>query len=58
MKQGPFYVLVGATMPSILVETSFLSNEREEERLKDSQYQDISAEGIMEGIRAYISAVK
>ena len=58
VKQGPFYVLVGATMPSILVETAFLSNEVEEERLNDPHFQDLSAEGIMEGIRGYISAVK
>ncbi|HEY6874634.1 MAG TPA: N-acetylmuramoyl-L-alanine amidase [Geobacteraceae bacterium] len=58
VKQGPFYVLVGATMPSILVETAFVSNEREEERLKDAQYQDTTAEGIMEGIRAYIATLK
>ena len=58
MKQGPFYVLVGATMPSILVETAFLSNEREEERLNDPRYQERTAEGIAEGIRGYIAAVK
>jgi N-acetylmuramoyl-L-alanine amidase len=58
VKQGPFYVLVGATMPSILVETSFLSNEREEGRLKDPNYQDKIADGITEGIREYIAALK
>ena len=58
VKQGPFYVLVGATMPSILVETAFLSNEREEERLIDPNYQDRTAEGIMDGIRGYIASVK
>ena len=58
VKQGPFYVLVGATMPSILVETAFLSNGMEEERLNDPHFQDLSAEGIMEGIRGYIAAIK
>ncbi len=58
VKQGPFYVLVGATMPSILVETAFLSNAQEESRLKDPAYQSMTAEGILEGIRAYISSVK
>lgn len=58
VKQGPFYVLVGATMPSILVETAFVSNEREEERLKDPNYQETTAEGIMEGVKAYIAALK
>jgi N-acetylmuramoyl-L-alanine amidase len=58
VKQGPFYVLVGATMPSILVETAFISNEREEERLKDSRYQDAVAEGITAGVKGYISSLK
>lgn len=58
VKQGPFYVLVGATMPSILVETAFLSNAQEESRLKNGEYQDATAEGIMEGIRGYISSLK
>lgn len=58
VKQGPFYVLVGATMPSILVETAFLSNEREEGRLKDPRYQDITADGILAGIKAYIAGLK
>ncbi len=58
VKQGPFYVLVGATMPSILVETAFLSNAQEESRLKDTAYQDKTAEGILEGVRSYISSLK
>lgn len=58
VKQGPFYVLVGATMPSILVETAFLSNAQEESRLKETAYQDMAAEGILEGVRSYISSLK
>jgi N-acetylmuramoyl-L-alanine amidase len=58
VKQGPFYVLVGATMPSILVETSFLSSEREEERLNDPSYLEKVSEGITDGIRGYMTAVK
>lgn len=58
VKQGPFYVLVGATMPSILVETAFVSNEREEARLNDAGYQECTAEGIVEGIREYIASLK
>ena len=41
-----------------LVETAFVSNEREEARLKDPDYQDTTAEGILEGIRAYIAGLK
>jgi len=58
VKQGPFYVLVGATMPSILVEVAFISNEREEGRLKDTEYQEATARGILDGLRAYISSIK
>jgi N-acetylmuramoyl-L-alanine amidase len=58
VKQGPFYVLVGATMPSILVETAFLSNAQEEARMKKQTYLDMNAEGIMEGVRSYISSLK
>ena len=58
VKQGPFYVLVGATMPSILVETAFLSNAQEEAHLKDPAYRDLTAEGILDGVRAYISSLK
>jgi N-acetylmuramoyl-L-alanine amidase len=58
VKQGPFYVLVGATMPSILVETAFLSNDREEARLNDPNYQERTAAGVLEGIREYIASLK
>ena len=58
VKQGPFYVLVGATMPSILVETAFLSNATEEHRLKDPVYLEMTAEGILEGVRSYITSLK
>jgi N-acetylmuramoyl-L-alanine amidase len=58
VKQGPFYVLVGATMPSILVETAFLSHERDEQKLKDPGYQDLTAEGILSGIKGYIASLK
>lgn len=58
VKQGPFFVLVGATMPSILVETAFLSNEMEESRLSDPQYQETTADGILKGIGSYIASLK
>jgi len=58
VKQGPFYVLVGASMPSILVEAAFLSNATEETRLKDPGYQNMVANGILEGVRSYITSLK
>ncbi|MFH0877898.1 MAG: N-acetylmuramoyl-L-alanine amidase, partial [Candidatus Omnitrophota bacterium] len=54
VKKAPFYVLLGARMPSILIETAFISNARECERLIDSEYQDRMCEAIIEGIRKYI----
>jgi N-acetylmuramoyl-L-alanine amidase len=54
VKQAPFYVLMGARMPSILIETSFISNPRECRRLINPQYQQRLAEGIVQGIKKYI----
>jgi N-acetylmuramoyl-L-alanine amidase len=56
VKQAPFYVLLGAQMPSILIETSFISNDRECKRLVSPKFQERLAEGIVEGIRSYIKA--
>ncbi len=58
VKQAPFFVLIGARMPSILVEVSFISNRKEEERLKSDRYLDRVAEGIVNGIKSYISGTK
>ena len=54
VKQAPFYVLLGAQMPAILVETSFISNARECKRLIDPAYQEHLCEGIVKGVEAYI----
>ncbi len=58
VKQAPFYVLLGAEMPSILIETAFLTNEREEKRLKDKSFQEALAVGIASGIESYIQHMK
>ena len=49
-----FFVLFGAHMPSILVEVSFISNQKEEKRLKSSSYQESIARGIAMGIKQYL----
>ncbi|MBF0413738.1 MAG: N-acetylmuramoyl-L-alanine amidase [Desulfamplus sp.] len=54
VKQAPFYVLLGASMPSILIETSFLSNPEECRRLTDSAYQNALCDAITDGIAKYI----
>lgn len=54
LKHALFYVLMGNHMPSILVETSFLSNKTEEQRLASAAYQDSIADGILDGVREFI----
>jgi len=54
VKRAPFYVLIGAQMPAILIETSFISNKTECQRLRDAKYQSTLCDGIIKGIRKYI----
>jgi N-acetylmuramoyl-L-alanine amidase len=54
LKQAPFYVLLGAEMPSILIETAFISNSRECRRLVDKKYLKHMCQGIVDGIERYI----
>jgi N-acetylmuramoyl-L-alanine amidase len=56
-KGGPFWVLIGSEMPSILVEVSHLSNAQEAQRLKSGAYRQQIARGIFEGIMAYIQSL-
>jgi N-acetylmuramoyl-L-alanine amidase len=58
VKQAPFYVLIGAEMPAILVETGFLTHPMEKRRLSSKAYRDSVAEGICEGLRAYIKSIE
>jgi N-acetylmuramoyl-L-alanine amidase len=57
VKQGPFYVLLGATMPSVLVEAAFISHKREEALLIDQQYHERTAAAITQGVRNYATAL-
>ncbi len=54
VKQAPFYVLIGARMPAILIETSFLSNKTECKRMITKKYQDSVCESITHGVEKYI----
>lgn len=54
VKQALFYVLIGAEMPSVLLETSFISNHEEEKRLSSASYRKELAESIARGILAYV----
>ena len=58
VKQGPFYVLLGANMPSVLIEAAFLSNPAEETRLATKQYQKETTRAIIDGLRAYVGNSK
>ena len=53
-KEALFYVLLGAKMPAILVETSFISNLEEEKRLASRAYQDRVAEAIAAGVQDFL----
>jgi N-acetylmuramoyl-L-alanine amidase len=53
VKEGPFFVLMGATMPCVLIETSFISNPEEEKRLQSDDYLDALADSIVEGLAEY-----
>ncbi|HTT75662.1 MAG TPA: N-acetylmuramoyl-L-alanine amidase [Candidatus Binataceae bacterium] len=52
-RQGPFYVLVGAMMPAVLVECGFLSNPGEAQLLETPRYQQAIADGIARAVAHY-----
>ena len=56
VKQAPFYVLLGARMPAILIESSFISNKTECKRLMTKSYRDDICNAIANGIEKYINA--
>ena len=53
VKKAPFIVLIGADIPSILVETSFITNPRDEKRLKNNDYVNKIADGIFAGVQRF-----
>jgi N-acetylmuramoyl-L-alanine amidase len=55
VKEGPFWVLVGAQMPSILVELGYITHPTESKRLYDSSYQQLLANGIANGVDSYFA---
>ncbi len=58
VKQAPFMVLVGATMPSILAEISFITNRNESTLLKTDKYKQQIAEALLAGVLRYQQALK
>lgn len=55
VKRGMFYVLHGARMPSVLVETAFITNRKEEGRLRSGKFREYLAQGIADGVKNFIS---
>ncbi|MCT7446943.1 N-acetylmuramoyl-L-alanine amidase family protein [Aliarcobacter skirrowii] len=53
VREGPFWVLVGAQMPSILIELGYISHPEESRRLYEASYQKALANGIANGIDSY-----
>ena len=57
VKKAPFIVLIGANMPSILAEISFVSNPTDEHRLETSDYRERIAESLYHGIAKYVDGL-
>ncbi len=57
VKKAPFIVLIGANMPSILAEISFVSNPGDERRLQTSDYRQRIAESLYRGISKYVGGL-
>jgi N-acetylmuramoyl-L-alanine amidase len=55
VEQASFAVLTAPNIPSILVETAFISNPEEEQRLNDEDYQEKLARAVLDGIRDYLA---
>jgi N-acetylmuramoyl-L-alanine amidase len=58
VKQAPFVVLIGATMPSVLAEISFVTNPQEARLLKGNAYRQKIAESLFNAIRKYQTSLK
>jgi N-acetylmuramoyl-L-alanine amidase len=57
VRKAPFVVLVGADMPSILTEISFLSNPADEQLLKKPEHRQRVAEGLYQGVASYLQSL-
>jgi N-acetylmuramoyl-L-alanine amidase len=58
VKQAPFMVLVGATMPSVLAEISFMTNRQEAALLRSQKYRQDVAEALLSGVMRYQGSLK
>lgn len=53
VREGPFWVLAGALMPSVLIEAGYITNSTDLARLQTKEYQNVLARGIANGIDGY-----
>jgi N-acetylmuramoyl-L-alanine amidase len=58
VKQAPFVVLIGASMPSVLAEISFLTNPQDLAMVRTSSYRERIAEGLFDAVRKYQTSLK
>ena len=58
VKQAPFVVLIGAAMPSVLTEVSFVTNAQDAKLLRSSGYRQRIAEALLNAVRKYQSSLK
>jgi N-acetylmuramoyl-L-alanine amidase len=54
---APFYVLIGANMPSVLAEIAFVTNPDDEKRLRRPEVREEIAQGLFKGVRAYLESL-
>lgn len=57
-RSAPFFVLIGAKMPAILIEVGYTTHPTEAERLKSEKYLSRVADGVIQGIEAYIKNIQ
>ncbi|MCX6074915.1 MAG: N-acetylmuramoyl-L-alanine amidase [Campylobacterales bacterium] len=55
VREAPFWVLVGAQMPAILLETGYISNPEESAHISDSKYQEWMVNGMLDGVKHYFA---
>jgi N-acetylmuramoyl-L-alanine amidase len=54
---APFYVLIGANMPSVLAEIAFVSNPEDEKHLKTPECRETIARSLFRGVKAYLESL-
>jgi N-acetylmuramoyl-L-alanine amidase len=57
VRTAPFYVLIGANMPSVLAEISFVSNPDDERLLRTPEYREKIARSLFEGVKSYLEGL-